>query len=178
MFGGPGDPRLPGQDNDQDILPVPDMETNLTTCEAPGEEGGQCNRIDDDCDGLVDEGLLDQCGGCGVEEEEGCDAIDNDCDGNVDEEIFVQCGTDVGPCETGTAACVNGIVGECLGALRGSAEVCDDIDNDCDGDVDENVTMACGTDLGACSLGRQTCVDGAFGDCDGQVPPPMSCATT
>jgi hypothetical protein len=44
----------------------------------------QCNGADDDCDGQVDEGQLNRCGGCGPEPAEACNGADDDCDGVVD----------------------------------------------------------------------------------------------
>jgi len=46
-----------------------------------------CNRRDDDCDGEVDEGVLNRCGGCGPEPAEACNCEDDDCDGTVDEAV-------------------------------------------------------------------------------------------
>jgi hypothetical protein len=39
-----------------------------------------CDYLDNDCDGLTDEGLLNACGGCGAVPEETCNGIDDDCD--------------------------------------------------------------------------------------------------
>jgi hypothetical protein len=102
----------------------------------PSEE--VCNRIDDDCDGWVDEELVVQCHsqcGDGIErcinglwsdcsaplgEEEVCDGLDNDCDGEVDEGVLNPCG----------------MCGDT------PEERCDGMDNDCDGQVDEGEICA------------------------------------
>ncbi len=44
-----------------------------------------CNRRDDDCNGIVDDGLVNACGTCGPLPQEVCDGVDNDCDGQVDQ---------------------------------------------------------------------------------------------
>jgi hypothetical protein len=48
-------------------------------------EGTLCNRLDDDCDGVVDDG---------ISLIERCDGLDNDCDGMVDEMLTTNCFAD------------------------------------------------------------------------------------
>lgn len=83
------------------------------------------NGKDDDCDGETDE-----------PEKEICDGYDNDCDGEADEDLpDLTCG--VGECKYVTPSCVLGIEQICYDKLGATTEVCDDKDNDCDGQTDE-----------------------------------------
>lgn len=53
-----------------------------------------------------------------------------------------------------------------------SAEVCDGLDNDCDGKVDEDLTRACST---ACGAGSETCHAGTWEGCDAPQPTAEVC---
>ena len=44
-----------------------------------------CDGKDNDCDGQVDEGLLNPCGLCGATPQEVCNGVDDDCNGQTDE---------------------------------------------------------------------------------------------
>ncbi|MCA9561371.1 MAG: hypothetical protein KC583_22640, partial [Myxococcales bacterium] len=61
--------------------------------------------------------------------------------------------------------------GPCVGATGPGAEDCDGVDDDCDGRVDERITLPCGSDVGACTPGTSRCVDGRFTVCEGAVDP-------
>jgi hypothetical protein len=146
-----------------------------------------CDGIDNDCDGVVDDGLgVTQCGigSCAHEEPnciageevlcnpfqgaqpEVCDGIDNDCDGDIDEglgDAGITCG--VGQCEHTVTGCVGGIIPPCDPFEGATAEVCDDIDNDCDGVVDEGLPdLFCG--CGQCAHTVPACINGFPQVCD------------
>lgn len=64
-----------------------------------------------------------------------------------------------------------------------ATESCDDnIDNNCDGEVnegcrecEEGATRECSSDIGACQAGIEECVDGFWSTCSGTLPSSESC---
>ena len=85
---------------------------------------------------------------------ESCDGVDNDCDGDVDEHVtetfyadadgdgYGDPSTELEACEAPSGYVTSG--GDCDDAVAevnfGAEEVCDGIDNDCDGRADEHLT--------------------------------------
>jgi len=99
------------------------------------------------CEGTVRPGV-ETCG----------DGLDNDCDGEFDEDCSCVMGTTescfIGAAsQRGVGACVGGVAtcdlrrtfegapifswGACVGAVGPTEEVCDGVDDDCDGDIDD-----------------------------------------
>ena len=177
-----------------------------------------CNSRDDDCDGLTDETFLcmpgsaqscmvGSCSGsqtcssgctwgtCTVSATETCNGVDDNCNGLPDEGFACVFGRSqtcwVGSC-SGSQTCGAGCT---WGACTVSAsEVCNGVDDDCDGITDEGYscifgrTQACF--VGACS-GTQTCspscswgsctitsvesCNGLDDDCDGATDEVFAC---
>ncbi|WP_153822451.1 MopE-related protein [Polyangium spumosum] len=113
-----------------------------------GEGGGMspacgipevCNGVDDDCDGLVDEDIASLGGPC-------------------DTKLFGVCGVGVSGCDGGQVFCVP--------TNQPTPEVCDGLDNNCDGVIDEDDPgggAACDSGLfGPCAAGTAVCMSGAL----------------
>jgi MYXO-CTERM domain-containing protein len=130
-----------------------------------------CNNVDDNCNGIVDDGIpsvpcvpagapaglnygptstckmgtttctngATVCVGWVGPSSEICDGLDNDCNGTVDNGVpgtGLQCGVNQLPCTPGLSACVNGTL-VCQGGVQPQPEVCNGIDDNCNGAVDE-----------------------------------------
>ena len=148
-----------------------------------------CNGVDDNCNGLIDEGFVKYCNRpagvtgltlCADPGETVCNGIDDNCDGRIDEGLLNACGS----CGPVPVEVCNGLDDDCDGVIddggvcdtcRPEAEICDDRDNDCDGRIDETLSRACGVDVGECSAGTQTCTRGAWGACSDVGPSPEIC---
>jgi hypothetical protein len=167
-----------------------------------------CNGLDDDCDNQIDEDFNPQdCStNCGVgqtqcvngqivcnsnpaTDDDTCNGVDDDCDGNVDEDWVCDpsptcTGANCCSCGTGTTCeinqCINGNV-TCTQTQPIDPEQCNCNDDDCDGNVDENVTCGAGGACVQCQCAFP-CGEGEFPcpqgkTCDMSMGSPGYCVT-
>jgi MYXO-CTERM domain-containing protein len=115
-----------------------------------------CNTLDDDCNGIIDDGIAPTT-----------------CD------VPGKPGLDYGPksvCKRGQQPCG----GTCTGWVGpADGEICDGMDNDCNGLVDDNVVTGvgnqCGSAIPPCTKGTTACIDGALQCSGGTREKPETC---
>ena len=178
-----------------------------------------CNAIDDDCDSLTDEPFTELGRACSVgvgacarsgsfvcrvdgsgttcsasaaaPGTETCNNIDDDCDGTIDDGANGGAcdGADIDLCQEGMLRCMAGGVLVCDDATGNTVEVCNGVDDNCNGATDEGCDCTLGTTrscyggsmgtagVGSCVTGSQACVVGSsgvgsmWGTCAGWVGP-------
>lgn len=125
-----------------------------------------------ECMGAVEPGPMEVCDA--EELDENCNGVSNEgCTCTPGE--MQPCGKNVGICKQGMQTCdPTGAWGtECVGEVKGTAEVCDGLaDEDCDGMMDNGCQCTngdtddtCTAGMGICERGSRTCKDGKWGPC-------------
>lgn len=153
---------------------TPDCESGTTQpcCSGRGQQTCTSNGTWNACDATVSSEM--------------CNGLDDDCNGTVDNDVLftmpdggvamnVSCSIGVGACSsTGSLACATDGGVECGAAvIQPTTEICDNIDNDCDGQTDEGTKVLCLLDAdndhyAGSSAQQEFCPDttrAAFGNC-------------
>ena len=153
--------------------------------------GEECPTEDVDGDGFAAE---DDCDDSNPAVHPGatefCNNVDDNCDGVVGDSptgAGQACNTgQFGVCSASSTACLGGAL-SCVQNVQSSAELCDGLDNDCDGQTDEGLTVdgdgdghstpgSCGGTKNDCNDtvaaihpgAAEVCGDGIDQDCNGQ----------
>jgi hypothetical protein len=166
----------------------------MMTCTPGSPTAETCNNVDDDCNGMIDDGLGTSTCGTGICRRmvgncvggvpqtcspgpagvEACNGQDDDCDGSTDEALgTLSCG--FGRCVATAPVCVGGMPGTCVpnsGAAR--PEMCDGVDDDCNGTADDGIAnLMCG--VGACARSVTACITGVPQTCTPGSPTTEIC---
>ena len=152
-----------GKDNDCDNA----VDEDLTTSPACEKQAGVCAGKVKSC---VAGSYVATCGASeyGTDyqaTETRCDGKDNDCNSMVDEGVGGGPCPAFGVCIGFQRACTAGVPGLCLAPGFETTETsCDNLDNDCDGMVDEGIvsSTACTLNAGVCSNTFAACRNGAI----------------
>ena len=138
---------VPGCDNGQPVQCVPGQPL-------PNE---LCNGVDDNCNGTVDEN---------------CPCINGDTQPCYSGDPSL---VGIGECVAGVQTCdLQGVWGSCIGEVLPAPDVCNGLDDNCDGGTDTGIpTVTCG--VGACQATVPGCVNGQVPPCVPGQPQAETC---
>lgn len=158
------------------------IECNLGVCNVlvAACQAGQpasCPPLEPDLEDSCGDGLDNNCNGL---IDDGCDCKDGEAKPCYSGSLSTR---NKGECHDGVQLCKEGTWLECNGDVRPAKELCDGLDDDCDGAIDEGCDCKDGAQqecyggakatagVGLCVRGAQTCSGGAWGQCVGSVLP-------
>jgi hypothetical protein len=139
---------------DADDDGVPDAQDNCPQAANNRQEDTDDDGVGDACDVCPAVTDADQADADGDGVGDACEAEPGECEAGA----IRACGVDVGACVRGVERCVDGAWGPCEG-VEPVAERCNQIDDDCDGQVDEG--------LAGCEVCAPNCAGRRCGEADG-----------
>jgi hypothetical protein len=140
-----------------------------------------CNNVDDDCDGYTDD--APGHGNNSLQQ-----TVHPDCDSWTGSGKNT-CIPATGQCRSASETCTSGNWGTTIAERGPSTELCNNLDDDCDGVTDNKVgsttgysltftcdsicagTAGCVQSAGQCHNGTSTCSSGGWGSCAGEIGP-------
>ena len=144
---------------------VPDCKADGQTCSSASEccsgdcTCGTCSGSCDYSPACSPTSETQSCGNCGTQTRTRSTACCGDCtawsawstctgQGVCSPGTTKTCGTNVGACQYGIQTCqTNCTWGSCVGAIGPTTEICDGKDNDCDGSIDEGLSIVCSSNI-------------------------------
>ena len=153
------------------MIPLIFLATAVAGCTGDKDTEPTSLPVDADGDGfMADEDCDDSLSWVYPDAAEVCDGIDNDCDGTIDEDLertfyldadgdgYGDVDSTVESCEVPSGAVSDS--SDCddseASTHPGATESCDDIDNDCDGTIDEDVMLTFYADMDGDGYGDPT----------------------